>query len=190
MSSSTYGPSAIATPANLVTFVRILASPVAVMMVINRSNPWATLGLWVFLGVADRFDGEIARRQGTTRSGAFLDPLADKIMVFGMFGALVYQSRIALLPVVIMAIRELIISGYRTVVAKKGISVPARKLGKWKMTAQVLSICLALIPVGGLFTTFTRTVLVSVIIWIATALALGSAYQYLSDASRNNKVTS
>ena len=189
MPSSTYGPSAIATPANLVTVVRILASPVAVMMVINRSNPWATLALWIVLGVADRFDGEIARRQGTTRSGAFLDPLADKIMVFGMFGALAYQSRVALLPVLIMAIRELAISAYRTAVAKKGISVPARKLGKWKMTAQVFSICLALIPIGGIYTSFTRTVLVSVIIWIATALALGSAYQYLSDANRHSNVT-
>ncbi len=189
MPSSTYGPSAIATPANLVTVVRILASPVAVMMVINRSNPWATLALWIVLGVADRFDGEIARRQGTTRSGAFLDPLADKIMVFGMFGALAYQSRVALLPVLIMAVRELAISAYRTAVAKKGISVPARKLGKWKMTAQVFSICLALIPIGGIYTSFTRTVLVSVIIWIATALALGSAYQYLSDANRHSNVT-
>ena len=189
MPSSTYGPSAIATPANLVTVVRILASPVAVMMVINRSNPWATLALWIVLGVADRFDGEIARRQGTTRSGAFLDPLADKIMVFGMFGALAYQSRVALLPVLIMAVRELAISAYRTAVAKKGISVPARKLGKWKMTAQVFSICLALIPIGGIYTSFTRTILVSVIIWIATALALGSAYQYLSDANRHSKVT-
>ncbi len=189
MPSSTYGPSAIATPANLVTVVRILASPVAVMMVINRSNPWATLALWIVLGVADRFDGEIARRQGTTRSGAFLDPLADKIMVFGMFGALAYQSRVALLPVLIMAIRELAISAYRTAVAKKGISVPARKLGKWKMTAQVFSICLALIPIGGIYTSFTRTILVSVIIWIATALALGSAYQYLSDANRHSNVT-
>ncbi len=118
-----------------------------------------------------------------------MDPLADKIMVFGMFGALAYQSRVALLPVLIMAVRELAISAYRTAVAKKGISVPARKLGKWKMTAQVFSICLALIPIGGIYTSFTRTILVSVIIWIATALALGSAYQYLSDANRHSNVT-
>ena len=51
----------------------------------------------------DGLDGILARRYGTTRSGAFLDPLADKVLVLGAMFALVGRGVFPLMPVVIIA---------------------------------------------------------------------------------------
>ena len=82
------------------------------------------------LCVSDGIDGWIARRYGTTSSGAFLDPLADKVLVFGAMFTLVACDMFWIVPVAIIAAREFIISIYRTVARSKGVSVPASKLGK------------------------------------------------------------
>jgi CDP-diacylglycerol--glycerol-3-phosphate 3-phosphatidyltransferase len=75
----TFGPSALATPANAVTVARLLAAPVFVAMIMVVGGHVVQLrrsgGI---LAASDGLDGYMARRQGTTRSGAFLDPLADK----------------------------------------------------------------------------------------------------------------
>ena len=60
------------------------------------------------------------RRHGVTRSGAFLDPLADKILVLGAMFSLVREGVFWFLPVVIIAVREVLISLYRTVVGARG----------------------------------------------------------------------
>ncbi len=186
LSSSTYGPEAIATPANLITLVRTLATPLMVLMILNRYNAWLVSALWLVLALTDGADGWIARRQGATRSGAFLDPLADKVMVFGVLGVLIYQGRVPYVPVLLMGAREIAISIYRGAVAAKGISVPARWLGKWKMIVQLLAIWVVLIPVMSSY----KGVLVPTLIWIATALALASGVQYYFDAVARGRTTS
>jgi CDP-diacylglycerol--glycerol-3-phosphate 3-phosphatidyltransferase len=107
-----------------------------------------------------------------------LDPLADKVMVFGAFFGLVYLGRVALLPVVIMALRELGISLYRGVVSRAGVSIPARLLGKIKMVMQLLVIELALLP------QVSDLSLIDRLTWVATVLALASGLQYWYDARR------
>ncbi len=84
------------------------------------------------LAGTDGIDGWLARRHGTTRSGAFLDPLADKFLVLGAMFALVADHRFSWVPVVIIAVREVAISLYRIVAARHGVSVPARALAKLK----------------------------------------------------------
>ena len=83
MSDPSYGPSAIATPANYVTMLRILVSPLLFAMISDNPSGWLVWALWTALALTDGVDGWIARRHGTTRSGAFLDPLADKVLVLG-----------------------------------------------------------------------------------------------------------
>ena len=70
--------------------------------------------------LSDGIDGYIARRHGTTRSGAFLDPLADKVLVLGAMFTLVGSDVFWIVPVAIIAARELVISMYRTVVGVEG----------------------------------------------------------------------
>ena len=74
----TFGPSALVTPANAVTVARLLAAPVYVVMLVVWGASWINVVVGIILAGSDGLDGYMARRHGTTRSGAFLDPLADK----------------------------------------------------------------------------------------------------------------
>lgn len=178
-SSMTYGPSALRTPANFITVVRMLATPLMIAIVLHDRNSYVPAAMWLILALTDGADGFLARRQGATRSGAFLDPLADKVIVFGVLAALVYLGRIAFLPVGIMGVREIVISLYRSLLAKGGISVPARMLGKLKMVAQVVVVEMCLLPF-----TSTHVLAIDSVAWLATGLAVVSAGQYLRDTIR------
>ncbi len=178
MIRSVYGPTAIRTTANLITLLRILATPVVVLFVLYDKGSYWSAAMWFVLALTDGFDGFIARKQGATKSGAFLDPLADKLMVFATFGALVYLGRISIWLVLVMGARELAVSFYRTFALRRGISVPARALGKLKMVSQLFVIELALLPNYQAFSWFIPPLMI-----LATALALLSAFQYFRDAN-------
>ena len=140
----TYGPTALATPANFVTVARILATPVFVLLIATQEPSWLTFAVGFAIGMSDFVDGWLARRQGATRSGAFLDPLADKVLVLGGMFALVANEQFHWLPVAIIAVRELAISAYRSQAGRRGITVPATKMAKWKTFVQLWAIGLAL----------------------------------------------
>jgi CDP-diacylglycerol--glycerol-3-phosphate 3-phosphatidyltransferase len=173
-----YGPSAIATPANAITVLRICFAPVFVVLLVSSPTSIVPFWLWAGLALSDSADGYIARRQGVTRSGAFLDPLADKILVFAAFGALFILHRVDGLPILIMGLREIVVSIYRTQVLASGKSLPARIPGKLKMLVQIVVIGLALIPYIG---QHDRPA-INFLAWIAVALALVSAVQYFFDS--------
>ena len=73
----TFGPSAVLTPANGITVLRLLATPVLIVLIMLWGASWFTFVFGGLLALSDGIDGWLARKQGTTRSGAFLDPLAD-----------------------------------------------------------------------------------------------------------------
>ncbi len=179
---STFGPGALATPSNFLTLLRVLVTPILMYSVAKDGSTWFAFLIWMILASTDKFDGILARRQGVTRSGAFLDPLADKLMVFGLFAVLVMKDEIWWVPVLVMAVRETWMSLYRSVLGRKGISVPARPLGKAKTFVQVVVIGLVLIP--GVYG--TAKVEISVLVWIATLLALVSGYFYYADGRVRN----
>lgn len=144
-----FGPDAIRTPANVVTLVRLLFT-IPVLMMISDGEPgsesWATFTGWFVLWITDWLDGWLARRDGTTRSGAFLDPLADKVLVLGGLCTLAARGDFSWWPVGIIAAREVTVSVHRSVAARRGISMPARTLGKWKANVQFLAVAVALFP--------------------------------------------
>jgi CDP-diacylglycerol--glycerol-3-phosphate 3-phosphatidyltransferase len=157
-----FGETAINTPANLVTLLRLLfAIPVLVWILDARAGSWGTFAGWLVLWLTDGLDGILARRDGTTRSGAFLDPLADKLLVIGGFVALAIRGDFA---------RELFISGYRAYEARQGYSIPARRLGKWKANVQFLAVALVLFP-----PTADIDWLHDVVLWTAVAWSVVSA---------------
>ena len=135
-----FGPGAVATPANAITIARLLLAIPTLILIEAEGATWLTTGLWFVLSCTDGVDGWVARRDGTTRSGAFLDPLADKVLTIGGFLALLMRGDIFWLPVALIAAREILVSIYRSAAARRGISLPARQLGKWKAVLQMLAV--------------------------------------------------
>jgi CDP-diacylglycerol--glycerol-3-phosphate 3-phosphatidyltransferase len=172
-------PSALANWANAITVGRLLLSPLMFWVIPDdNQGGWVAFGLWFVLCVSDFVDGVIARRHGTTRSGAFLDPLADKVLVLGAMFTLVGNDVFWIVPVAIIAAREFIITMYRTVVGNRGVSVPASRMAKNKTLAQQLAVGFALLPL----TAVDATWLWNGLLWLAVVLAVVSGYDYLRQA--------
>jgi CDP-diacylglycerol--glycerol-3-phosphate 3-phosphatidyltransferase len=175
----TFGPSALATPANAVTVARLLAAPVFVAMVLVWGATWFNVVVGLIVAGSDGLDGFMARRQGTTRSGAFLDPLADKAVVLGAMGALAYQGHLPWLPVILITIREFGMQLYRSWVGRRGVSIPARNSAKLKTFVQDLAIGMCIIPPLA-----HQHALQVTMVWIAAGLTLITGAQYLMDGRR------
>jgi CDP-diacylglycerol--glycerol-3-phosphate 3-phosphatidyltransferase len=175
-----FGPSALATPANGITIARLAATPLLLYVVLRSSPSYGAFVFWFLLSCTDGVDGWLARRQGTTRSGAFLDPLADKFVVLGAMAALVATGQFWWLPVSLIAIREVGISAYRASVGRHGVSVPARPLAKAKTVVQDLAVGFAVMPaVGTRHPGFATGWL-----WAAVVLTVWSGALYLIDGAK------
>jgi CDP-diacylglycerol---glycerol-3-phosphate 3-phosphatidyltransferase len=180
---TTFGPSALLTPANGITVLRLLATPVVVALIMLWGASWFTFVFGGLLAMSDGIDGWLARKQGTTRSGAFLDPLADKVVVLGALFALVAKGIVWWLPVVIIAVREVTMSVYRSVVGRRGVSIPARNSAKLKTLLQDVAIGLCLAPPLA-----THQAVLSTAIWVATALTVFTGGQYFLDGRRTARL--
>ena len=174
-----FGPSALITPANAVTVARLLAAPVYVLMLVAWGASWINVVVGFLLAASDGLDGYMARRQGTTRSGAFLDPLADKACVLAAMITLSVQGHLPWLPVILITIREVGMQGYRSWVGRRGVSIPARKSAKLKTLVQDLAIGTVIVPPLA----HQHTLQVASI-WFACALTLYTGAEYLLDGRR------
>ena len=176
---TTFGPSALLTPANAITVLRLLATPVLIVMIMLWGASWVTFVFGGLLAMSDGIDGWVARKQGTTRSGAFLDPLADKVVVLGALVALVAKGIIWWLPVAVIAVREIGMSVYRSVAGRHGISIPARNSAKLKTLIQDIAIGMCLAPpLAG------RWTLLNSAMWVAAFLTVFTGAQYYVDGRR------
>jgi CDP-diacylglycerol--glycerol-3-phosphate 3-phosphatidyltransferase len=181
-SRPSFGPSALLTPANALTFTRLVGAPaLAVLTVEIGPTSWLLWALWTAFCLSDGLDGHIARRHGTTRSGAFLDPLADKFLVLGALSALSAIGLLSPLPVVLIGAREIAMSTFRITAGRHGISVPARPLAKLKTLAQDLAIAAAFFPPIGK----THLLAVEIVLWIAVGLTLVTGAEYYLDGRRD-----
>jgi CDP-diacylglycerol---glycerol-3-phosphate 3-phosphatidyltransferase len=175
-----FGPSALVTPANGLTLARLLVAPViAVLTVTIGPTAWTLWSLWTVFTVSDSVDGFIARRHGATRSGAFLDPLADKFLIIGALCGLAATGTVSVVPLVLIAAREVGMSAFRIVEGRRGISVPARPLAKVKTLVQDLAVAAAFFPPFGA----KDGDLISALIWLAVALTLVTGAEYLVQAT-------
>jgi CDP-diacylglycerol--glycerol-3-phosphate 3-phosphatidyltransferase len=181
---STFGPSALATPANAISIVRLLVTVPFLLLIAETPLSYAATLMWIALCITDGIDGWVARKQGTTRSGAFLDPLADKVMVLGAMWALVVSDRFAVVPVAIITVRELGIQAYRSYWGRLGLSVPASTAAKVKTVLQEVAVGLALVPVFE-----HRLWVADSVLWLAVVLTLTTGVQYIADGRRATRTT-
>ncbi|MGA2968566.1 MAG: CDP-alcohol phosphatidyltransferase family protein [Acidimicrobiales bacterium] len=179
----TYGESALLTPANMMTAFRIVIAPVFVYLIVVDRISWWTSVVGMSAAASDYFDGIVARRHGTTRSGAFLDPLADKIIVLGALYALIiarpHGLKTFIIPAVLITLREIWMSVYRARAAKRGISIPASKIAKWKTFIQDWAIAFCVLPI-----TAHHAWLGVATIWIATVMTLYTGWKYYVDGRK------
>jgi CDP-diacylglycerol--glycerol-3-phosphate 3-phosphatidyltransferase len=172
-----------ATPANILTLSRILLAPPLFAIILNaedtRGASWAAFVVGFVVALSDNLDGKLARRQGTTRSGAFLDPLADKIVVLGVMFCLVAVDRYWWFPVALVTVRELAVSTWRTYWARRGLAIPARRSAKYKTLVQGIALLLAVLP-----PLEDADTLHVVTLWTAVAFTLVSGVQYAIDGQR------
>jgi CDP-diacylglycerol--glycerol-3-phosphate 3-phosphatidyltransferase len=177
---------------NLLTWLRILLIPL-MAGVFYLPDGWMTsfeanmlaAAFFTFAAITDWLDGWLARRLGQTSAfGAFLDPVADKLMVAAALIVLIDLGRVAPIIALIIIGREITISALREWMAKAGksASVAVSMVGKLKTTAQMIAIILLLYhqPLLGLPIHAVGTVL----IWVAALLTLVSMAYYLMMASR------
>lgn len=176
----------------VLTWIRIALIPVVIgvfylpdsLVPLHWQNATACI-VFVVAAVTDAFDGFLARRyEGwATRMGAFLDPIADKLLVAAALVALVGLDRCDMAVAMIIIGREITVTGIREWMAKIGESgrVKVNWFGKSKTIAQMTAIpCLLWFdPVFGIPLGLVGTWL----IWIAAAMTIYSMYVYLSAAA-------
>ena len=139
---------------NLLTWARIVLIPLFVGVFYS---PWhwfspadqnlVAMVIFVAAALTDWFDGYLARRLGQTSAfGAFLDPVADKLIVTGALVVLLYLGRVDMLVALIIIGREIAISALREWMAKVGQarSVAVAFIGKLKTVSQMVAIPLLL----------------------------------------------
>ena len=126
--------------------------------------------LFVIASLTDYFDGYIARElDQKTKLGAIIDPLADKMLVMAAFLGLMVMGDASVWAIYIIIVRELFITGLRTVAVSEGIDVSASWSGKVKTVAQMFAIGFLLM----------HWPFANALLWFATALTVYSGLEYL-----------
>lgn len=174
---------------NTLAFIRLLIAPVMFWIILTpqffTDNGWhiswsyytASL-LFVIASVTDFFDGYVARELNQiTIVGSILDPLADKMLTLAAFLGLMMMGDANVWAIYIIIVRELFITGLRTLVVSEGIDVSASMAGKIKTVAQMVAIGFLLMHWSG----------GEALLWIATALTLYSGAEYLIGFSKAYK---
>ena len=138
--------------------------------------------LYCLMGITDYFDGYVARARGTvSRLGAFLDPIADKIMIAAVILLLVFTRDITgvhVIAALVILLREIAVSGLREFLAGLQVSVPVSKLAKWKTTFQIIA--LGALILAGAVPQFPFVQAVGLVtLWAAAILTLITGWDYL-----------
>ncbi|WP_394176927.1 CDP-diacylglycerol--glycerol-3-phosphate 3-phosphatidyltransferase [Thalassotalea litorea] len=132
---------------NQITLFRIVLIPVFIIVFylpVSWSHFGAAFVFWL-ASISDALDGYLARRlKQSSKFGAFIDPVADKLMVTVALVLIVadYQVWWVTVPALIMISREIVISSLREFMADLGKrdSVAVSSLGKWKTACQMLAL--------------------------------------------------
>lgn len=124
---------------NQLTVLRILLTPIFVWLILSESTSMRLWGLGVFTlaSFTDLYDGYHARKYGeTTRWGAFMDPLADKILITAAFLVFVHNGIVEFWMVMVVFLRDVLVTGLRLYAELKDKPVITSKSAKLKTLFQ------------------------------------------------------
>lgn len=166
---------------NALAFSRILLAPLLFWIILNPEaftdngyhitwNYYTAALIFVLASVTDFFDGFIARQWNQmTLLGGIIDPLADKMLTLAGFLGLMMIGEASAWAIYIIIIRELFITGVRTVAVSEGIDVKASMAGKIKTVAQMVAIGFLIM----------RWDYATELLWFAVFLTVYSGLEYL-----------
>ena len=162
------------------TLSRMLLS-VAFMVFALIPDTWAhitALVIFIIASITDKIDGIWARkRKIETDLGAFLDPLADKMLVDLAFLSLVYINVVPIWVFAIIIVRDLAVDGMRMMAARNKITVAASFYGKLKTTVQMIALIILLL--NSIVNNNIIGVLGNIALYLALALTIFSGADYL-----------
>ena len=172
----------------IMTWTRIVAIPLIVgVFYLPIAEPMRNLiatVMFIVFAATDWLDGYLARKLNQTSAfGAFLDPVADKILICAALLVLLKLGRVDALVALVIVGREIAISALREWMAQIGASksVAVHMLGKLKTTAQMVAIPFLLFD-GVLFGLIDTGVWGTWLIWISAVLTVWSMVYYLQKA--------
>ncbi|HSK08695.1 MAG TPA: CDP-diacylglycerol--glycerol-3-phosphate 3-phosphatidyltransferase [Vicinamibacterales bacterium] len=176
---------------NTLTLSRIFLVPLLVVVLLTRFEGRLVLGVRkelvaaAIFGIAsftDWLDGYVARRRKQiTPLGQMMDPLADKLLTSAAFISLVQMELAPAWMVAVIIGRELAVTALRSIGYNRGINMPASRMGKVKMVAEVVAILALILGKDHL----QRFHLVgTAALWVAMVTAVISGIEYYRNYNR------
>ncbi len=168
---------------NKLTVTRIVLTFVFMFFLFANGVIAKTLALLIFLlaSLTDLLDGYFAKKHNQiTDFGKLMDPIADKILVLAAFLAFVEMELIPAWMVVIIILREMVITGLRILALTKGKVIPSDEAGRHKTVSQVISIFAILLFLilreAGIKVVYKNAIFVLMLITVALTLISGVSY--------------
>ncbi len=173
---------------NILTMSRFVLALFFMLFLFSPLEGASIIALIIFIvaSLTDYCDGKLARKLNVvSKFGAFLDPLADKVLIMGAFISFVSLELIPAWMVIIILAREFMITGLRLLAASFGRAIPASRLAKHKTLSQVIAVYLILVSIClrelGLVSEYIGYLEVAVLafMYLTVLLTLASGLAYL-----------
>lgn len=178
---------------NSLTLSRIFLVPLLVVVLLTKFEGRVVLGIQkeivgaAIFGIAsltDWLDGYLARRRKeVTAFGQVIDPLADKLLTSAAFISLVQMDVAPAWMVAVIIGREFAVTGLRSLAYARGIAIPASRLGKTKMVAQVVAILALILAHGAIAPQQELLRIGQIALWVVVVSALVSAADYFRQSN-------
>lgn len=178
---------------NKITVLRILLVPVLMLFLLVSEIDYRfffALLVFIIAAVTDHLDGKLARKLDlVTDFGKFLDPLADKMLVMSAFICFVDLKLVSAVPVVIILLREFLVTSLRLVAMSSGQVIAANIFGKAKTVSQIVAITVILLSQCAVQAGFTPicnsldlfAIINNFVVWVAVGFTVLSGFIYIKE---------
>lgn len=163
------------TTATKFTILRVLMIPLFMVLFLLGYN-WVAMAVFIVASLTDFVDGYIARHYNQTSDmGKFLDPLADKLLVFAAMLILCQFGRFPAWALMLVLTREFAVSGLRMVAAAKGSVIAAGWSGKIKTASTMVALCVQMVQ-PNLFSMWPWVDTLAIVVIVGTTVVSGVEY--------------
>jgi CDP-diacylglycerol--glycerol-3-phosphate 3-phosphatidyltransferase len=178
---------------NVVSLFRIAVAPLLAVLILAdaRASSYLAAGIFVVAAATDGLDGYLARRyRAITRTGQWLDPLADKILVSTPIVTLAVLGDVPSWAAVVIVVREIGVSLLRVYLGSRGRSMPASRGAKVKTTLQLIAVTMYILPLGpGADLVKLSFLVAAAVLTVGTGVAYGlDAWTWTRTARRTSRM--